>query len=176
MHRTAIAALLALAAHPALAADAAFRAAWYQVEIFPEVKYSEDTYDAQVECELDLVPSKDMLVVCAHLTKPADALDAAISAFGDMIKEKPKAALLIMQRGNLYSEKGDTTRAIADYTRAMKLQPDDFWAYVLRASAYEKAGKRDKAVADYKAAIARHPDADTLKQAQDALKKLGAKT
>ena len=174
MHRIAIAALLVLAAHSALAADAAFRAAWYQVEIFPEVKFSEDTYDAKEACELDLEPSHDMLVVCAHLTKAADTLDAAIDAFGAMIKKQPKAALLIMQRGNLYKEKGDTTRAIADYTRAMKLQPDDFWAYLLRASTYEKLGKRDKAIADYRAAIARHPDASTLKNAQDALKRLGA--
>ena len=151
-----------------------WQAAWYQVEIFPEVKYGDEPYDHQQECELDLTPSNDMIVVCAHLTKPADALDAAISAFGDMIKKDPKAALLIMQQGNLYLQKDDTAHAIANYTRAMKLKPDDFWAYVLRAAAYEKTGKRDKAIADYKAALARHPDANTLKQVQDALKTLGA--
>ncbi len=174
MYRIAVAALLVFAAHPALAADAAFRAAWYQVEIFPEVKYSDEAYDHEKECELDLVPSHDMLVVCAHLTKAAGALDAAIAAFGGMIKKQPKAAVLIMQRGNLYKEKGDTTRAIADYTRAVKLQPDDFWAYALRATVYEQIGKRDKAIADYRAAIARNPSADMRKQMQDSLKKLGA--
>jgi tetratricopeptide (TPR) repeat protein len=174
MSRIAIAALLLLAAQPALAADAPWRAAWYQVEIFPKVGFSLLTYYNKEECELDLTPSQDRLMVCAHLTKPADALDAAIAAFDDMIKKEPKAGLLITQRGNLYSDKGDTTRAIADYTRAMKLNPDDFWAYVLRASAYEQAGERDKAIADYKTAIARHPDANTLKQVQDALKALGA--
>ena len=176
MKRTAIAALLFFAAGPALAADAPWKAAFYQVEIFPEVKYGDEPYDHKQECELDLKPSNDMLVVCAHLTKPADALDAAISAFGDMIKKQPKNDLLINQRGNLYMQKDDTTHAIADYTRAMKLKPDNFWPYVLRASAYEKAGQRDKAVADYKAALPRHPTGDTLKQVQDALKALGVES
>jgi tetratricopeptide (TPR) repeat protein len=176
MKRIAVAALLLLAAGPALAADAAWKAAWYQVEIFPEVKYGDEPYDYKQECELDLKPSHDMLVVCAHLTKPADALDAAIATFGDMIKKQPKADVLINQRGNLYMQKGDTTDAIADYTRAMKLKPDNFWPYVLRATAYEKAGKRDKAIADYKAALTRHPTGDTLKQVQDALKELGVES
>ena len=174
MNRTAVAALFLFAAQSALAADAPWKAAWYQVEIFPEVKYGDEPYDYEQECELDLTPSSDMIVVCAHLTKAADALDAAIAAFGDMIKKKPKADLLINQRGNLYMQKGDTTHAIADYTRAMKLKPDDFWAYVLRAGAYEKAGQRDNAIADYKAALARHPTGDTLRQVEDALKELGA--
>ena len=126
MKRIVIAALLLWPAPGALAADEAFRAAWYQVEIFPEVKYGDEPYDAKEECELELTPSNDMIVVCAHLTKPADALDAAIAGFSEIIKKQPKAAVVINQRGNLYMEKGDTTHAIADYTRAMKLKPDDF--------------------------------------------------
>ena len=111
---------------------------------------------------------------CARIAKPADALDAAIAMFAGVIKEQPQNAPVIMQLGNLYMQQGDTARAIAGYTRAMELTPDDFWPYVLRASAYEKVGKRDEAITDYHATIARHPDAIVLKQAQDALKDLGA--
>jgi tetratricopeptide (TPR) repeat protein len=115
-----------------------------------------------------------MTVVCGHLAKPDDALDVAIAAFGDMIRKQPKADVVINQRGNIYMRKGDTTRAIADYTRAMKLRPGDFWAYALRGNAYQTIGKRQQAIADYRAAIARHPTGDTLKQIQAALKELGA--
>ena len=174
MHRTTIATLLLLTAQPALAAEEAFRAAWYQVEMFPEVQIGDTPYDDKAACERDLKASTETIVQCARLAKPADALDAAIAVFSGAVTDQPKDAPAIMQLGNLYQQKGDTDRAIASYTRAMKLTPDDYWPYVLRASAYEKAGKRAKAIADYRAAIAHHPDANTLKLVQDALKALGA--
>ncbi len=174
MSRIAIAALLLLADQPALAADPPWRAAWYQVEMFPAVQIGGTPYDDKAACERDLKTSTETIVRCARIAKPADALDAAIAMFAGVIKEQPQNAPVIMQLGNLYMQHGDTAGAIASYTRAMELTPDDFWPYVLRASAYQKIGKRDEAITDYHAAIARHPDANTLKQAQDALKDLGA--
>ena len=175
MKHIAVAALLLMSAQSAFAADQeAWRAAWHQVEVFPEVNAGTTAYDDKAACEEALDVVDDMILTCAYLTKPEDAHDAAIVFFSEVIKKHPENAVLINQRGNLYFQKGDTTRAIADYTHAMKLKPDDFWAYVLRAQAYEKIGKREKAIADYKAAIARNPDADTLKQIQAVLKKLGA--
>lgn len=176
MKRIAIAAVLLLGAQSALAADDAWRAAWHQVEVFPEVQPGAAAYDDKAACERDLEATDDMILVCAYLAKPEDALDAAIAAFSEIIKKEPKAAVAIIQRGNLYTEKGDTAHAIADFTRAMKLKPDDPWAYILRGQAYEKTGKREKAIADYKAAIARHPNADMLKLVQDKLKKLGVES
>ncbi len=176
MKRIAFAALLLFGAPCALAAQEPWRAAWHQVEVFPEVQPGAIAYDDKGACESDIEASEDMIVRCAYLAKPEDAHDAAIAVFTDIIKSQPKSAVVVNQRGNLYFQKGDTTRAIADYTLAMKLKPDDFWAYVLRGQAYQKAGKREKAIADYKAAIAHHPDADLQKQIEDTLKELDAKS
>ncbi len=176
MNRIAVAALLLFGAPCAFAAQEPWRAAWHQVEVFPEVQPGAIAYDDKAACERDLEASEDMVLRCAYLAKPEDAHDAAIAVFSDIIKNQPKNDVVINQRGNLYFQKGDTESAIADYTLAMKLKPDDFWAYVLRGQAYQKAGKRDKAIADYKAAIARHPDADMQKQIEDILKKLDVKS
>src|SRR5205085_1605412 len=173
MERIVLAVLLAFTAQAALAAEKPWPAGWYQVEVFPEVKYGEEPYDAKASCQADLPPPDETILVCARLTKPADALDAAIAAFSDIIKKQPNAAVIFDQRGNLYMQKGNTVSAVADYTRAMKLKPDDVWAYVLRGNAYEKSGKREQAIADYKAAVAHHPDADMLKDVQARLKGLG---
>lgn len=176
MKRIAIAAVLLLGTPVAFAAQEPWRAAWHQVEVFPEVQPGAIAYDDEAACERDIEPSEDIVVRCAYLTKPEDAHDVAIAVFSEIIKLQPNNAVIINQRGNLYLEKGDTTRAIADHTRAMKLKPDDFWAYLLRAGAYRKAGKREKAVADYKAALARHPNAEMQKQIEDILKELDAKS
>ena len=55
MSRIAIAALLLLAAQPALAADPPWRAAWYQVEMFPAVQIGGTPYDDKAACERDLM-------------------------------------------------------------------------------------------------------------------------
>ena len=39
-------------------------------------------------------------------------------------------------RGNAYSDKGDYDRAIADYTRAIEIEPDDSCVYYTRGDAY----------------------------------------
>ncbi|MEQ1755063.1 MAG: tetratricopeptide repeat protein [Micropepsaceae bacterium] len=174
MKRAAITVLLLLGPQGASAADDAWRAAWHQVEMFPDVRPGTTAYDDKAACEKDLEASQDRIILCAYLEKPEGAIDAAIAMFSEIITKQPKDDVVINQRGNLYMDKGDTAHAIADYTRAMKLNPGDYWAYILRASAYERSGQRKKAIADYKAGIARHPDASTLQKAQEALKKLGA--
>jgi len=61
--------------------------------------------------------------------------------------------------------------AIADYTAAIALKPDNAGPYDNRAAAYEKKGLRDQAVADYRAALTIDP---ALKLSQDGLTRLGA--
>ena len=62
------------------------------------------------------------------------------------------------EHGCAYSEGGDYDRAIADYTKAMQLDPKYRNAYIHRANAYSKKGNPGQAVADYSKAIALDPE------------------
>jgi tetratricopeptide (TPR) repeat protein len=74
-------------------------------------------------------------------------------------------------RGVAYAGKGLYDQAIADYTKAIELKPDDAEAHYNRGLEYEKLGQRDEAIADYRQAISLEPG---MKEAQDGLKRLGA--
>ena len=47
-----------------------------------------------------------------------------------------------------YPKKGEVNRAIADYSKAIQLNPDFILAYQNRAKAYERMGAKVKAKAD----------------------------
>src|SRR6266540_1924064 len=57
-----------------------------------------------------------------------------------------------------FCRKGTYDRAIADYDQAIKLKPDDAYAYNSRGLAYSKKGLLDRAIADYDQAIRLKPD------------------
>ena len=54
-----------------------------------------------------------------------------------------------MLRGIAYGQKGDFVRAIADFDKAIEVEPDDAEAYRNRAVAYRIKGDLAKAIADY---------------------------
>jgi tetratricopeptide (TPR) repeat protein len=62
------------------------------------------------------------------------------------------------ERGRMYLEKGDTRRAIDEFTKSLHIQPTTD-GYYARGLAYEAAGEHQKAVADYDDAIAEMRDA-----------------
>ena len=61
-------------------------------------------------------------------------------------------------RGVTYGRKGLHQEAIADYTKAIALNPDFAIAYDNRAFHYDSKGHYDEAIADYTKAIALKPD------------------
>jgi len=62
-------------------------------------------------------------------------------------------------RGDAYFwGKGDKERAIADYTRAIELEPGEAIAYSRRGAVFEAKGDSDRAVIDYTKAIALEVD------------------
>ena len=67
-------------------------------------------------------------------------------------------------RGNAYY-KTEFSRAIADYSEVIVLDPVYANAYVLRGAAYEQQGKKQKAVADYRKALALRPGNKTATRA-----------
>ena len=56
-------------------------------------------------------------------------------------------------RANAHRVKGDNDRAIADYTDAIRLDPNFVTAYYNRGVTYRAKGDSDRAIADYTAAI-----------------------
>jgi len=82
-----------------------------------------------------------------------NSYDLAIRGCSEVIrvnKEAPKTlAFAFSSRGDGYAFKQDYGRAIADYTEAIRLDPNFAAAYNGRAGAYSDQGDVDRAVADY---------------------------
>ena len=66
-------------------------------------------------------------------------------------------------------KKGQYDRAIADYDKAIKLNPRDANAYNNRGFAYGKKGQRDKAISDYRKALQIDPSHQFAKRNLKAL-------
>jgi len=63
-----------------------------------------------------------------------------------------------VKSGDEYRRRGDNDRAIADYTQAIRLNPDNDLAYINRAEAYKSKGDWNRAIADYTEAVRIYPD------------------
>jgi tetratricopeptide (TPR) repeat protein len=75
----------------------------------------------------------------------------AIAACSRLIASGRYLAIVYTHRGRHYFEAGDFDRAIADYNKALRLDPQ--WdAYFQRSLAYRKKGDRKRATADCKEA------------------------
>ncbi len=74
---------------------------------------------------------------------------------GDQTKQN--LAVAYHNRGNGYGLKGEFDRAIADYTKAIELDPKYAHAYYGRGVAYGLKGEFDRAIADYTKAIEINP-------------------
>ncbi len=60
-------------------------------------------------------------------------------------------------RGLSYHQKGDADRALADYTKAIALNPKHANAYYARGNIYREKGDADRAIADYGQSIRLNP-------------------
>ena len=66
-------------------------------------------------------------------------------------------AIAYNNRGLAYQEKGEVDRAIANFTTAIKFNPNDARVYSNRGSAYATKGELDRAIANLSKAIALNP-------------------
>jgi tetratricopeptide (TPR) repeat protein len=62
-----------------------------------------------------------------------------------------------LNRANLYAELSQFDKAIADYNRALELEPRNVPARYSRGNAYGKQGRHEQAIADYNALLAINP-------------------
>jgi tetratricopeptide (TPR) repeat protein len=60
-------------------------------------------------------------------------------------------------RALIYDKKGQYDQAIADYNKAIEINPGDAMAYHNRALIYDKKGQYDQAIADYNKTIKINP-------------------
>jgi Flp pilus assembly protein TadD len=68
--------------------------------------------------------------------------DAAVAEFTTAITDNPKDTFLYIRRATAYEKKGDTTSAIADYRKVLKLVDDDTGAeYAAKIRKLEKTKK-----------------------------------
>ena len=62
---------------------------------------------------------------------------------------KALLAVASFTRGNVYAQKSEKTRAIADYSVGIELQPNNYNAYIVRGGLYFQLGVYDRAIEDY---------------------------
>ena len=89
--------------------------------------------------------------------------DTAISGCSRDIasgEEKTPADLAVAyyDRAMAYDDKDLVQKAIADYTKAIELNPNDSNYYDNRGAAYFSSGRVDDAIADFRAALKVNPD------------------
>ena len=72
--------------------------------------------------------------------------------------EAEKAYLDAIKEGNAAHSAGSFDRAVANFSEAIRLHPDDASAFNSRGDAYESKGDYDRAIADYNEAIRLNPN------------------
>lgn len=100
----------------------------------------------------------------AEIVKSASKLidkkdyDAAIKELALALAIYPKSGDAYQQRGIAYDKKGDTTRALADLTKAIEFGRNDNYSYFLRGSLYHYSVKNEElAIKDLTEAIRLNP-------------------
>jgi tetratricopeptide (TPR) repeat protein len=100
--------------------------------------------------------------------------DAAIRACSEAIAANPRDAVSHVNRAYEYLQKGDHARSIADYSKAIGLDPGRWDALQGRAWAYYKAGRAADALRDAEASLRLRPNAaQTLDTRGHILEALG---
>ncbi len=71
----------------------------------------------------------------------------------EILADDEESASIYLARGEAWDSKGDLAKAIADYTKAIELNPKEMMAFAMRAKAWQTKGELDKAIADYNQAL-----------------------
>ena len=101
----------------------------------------------------------DMCADCVQDKDPDRRLRGCTQMIERGEKEPQKnRAITYFNRGVAYGRKGEVDRAIADYTKAIALDPNVALAYTNRGSAYYRKGEYERAIADHSKAIAIDPN------------------
>ena len=103
----------------------------------------------------------------------AQDIDRRILGCTDRIRQFPRDATALFNRGSAYLVKGDFDRAIADNTKVIAIDPAYATAYYHRGIAYERKEQYDPAIIDLSKAVEINPK---LGRAFDARARIYLKT
>ena len=88
-------------------------------------------------------------------------LDDAITYYDEVISLQPDASILAKThavRGSIYANKREYDLAIADWTKAIEKDPNEFMAYYGRGTIYGISGESGLAIKDYTMALELNPE------------------
>lgn len=88
----------------------------------------------------------------------SEQAEAALSRLNPLIAKNPKSAAHYVERGDVYYAMNDMSRAIDDYSRAIRLDSTRDRAFFGRGMALGRTGRIDEGLADLTVYIKRHPD------------------
>ncbi len=94
---------------------------------------------------------------CIRTNVPNAIIVACTQILQDRGEPPSNLAIVYFDRGTAYLSKGDYDRAIADYTQAIAINPQDAEYYIARGYAYDRKGDHDHATADFSKAAAINP-------------------
>ncbi|MGE5279744.1 MAG: tetratricopeptide repeat protein [Deltaproteobacteria bacterium] len=80
-----------------------------------------------------------------------------LTLWDDTVKKSPRKARPRFNRGYVHQDRGELDLAIADYGKAIELDPDYAQAYNTRGTAYGDKGALDLALADFNKALSLNP-------------------
>ncbi|MBI2901544.1 MAG: tetratricopeptide repeat protein [Planctomycetes bacterium] len=99
-----------------------------------------------------------LLLALLCLQDPAaDELDRLTAR----LKENPKDARALMQRGTIYQRMNQHDKAIADFDDALRLEPDNAQAHFARGVSLMALKRKDEALASWEKAVALDPKLKT---------------
>jgi lipoprotein NlpI len=96
-------------------------------------------------CSNSSVPSDAAIIACTRIIQSGEVHGTALIA-------------AYVSRGNRYRKEGDYDRAIADYTKAIHLNPKLDYTFWRRGLAYTRKKEHERAIADYSEAIRLNPN------------------
>ena len=115
---------------------------------------------------LKSVSIEQRIATCSRALGFLERLDVPLAT----VLDEKMVAVLYETRGTALFEANEPRRAIADFSRAIELNPDYADAYFGRGMAQERLGVTSMAIIDYHAAIHIDP---SHRQSRTALERLG---
>jgi TonB family protein len=110
----------------------------------------------QYRCQNKLMPeprtADDYIKIAAHHLNENEA-DCAYGACAEAVRLEPKNSRAYSCRGQANLAREDLAAALSDYEQAIKLDPNDPFAYAGRSRVYQEKGQIDLALEDMTAAL-----------------------
>ena len=86
------------------------------------------------------------------------SLFLVLSVFAPQVANAQQMAEAAIDRGIEFFDQGDPERAIEEYTEAIRLEPNNSWAYYFRGWSYGSTDRFDLAIADFDQVIRLEPN------------------